>query len=78
MGKGIMLALLLGLVLTAIGGAQEKTGDPSQASGGEPTALIENMRHDFGQIYEQKSFKHTFKVKNTGSGDLNIEQVKPG
>ncbi len=48
--------------------------------GGEegPSALIEVTRHDFGEIFEQKFYKHTFIVKNVGTADLRIEKVQPG
>ena len=48
--------------------------------GGEegPSALIEVTRHDFGEIFERKLYKHTFMVKNVGTADLRIEKVQPG
>ena len=67
--KGVTLALLIGFVLTTVVGAQDEK---------QPTVIIEEMRHDLGERYEEKVFKHTFKVKNTGKADLRIAQVKPG
>jgi hypothetical protein len=64
-----MLALLICFVLVATVGADEEK---------QPKIVIEEMRHDFGETYEQKVYKHTFKVKNTGDAELFIKQVKPG
>lgn len=75
--KGVMLALLLGFGVAAVGDAQEKQ-EQTQPAGGEPSAMIEQTRYEFGEIYEQKSYKHTFKIKNSGTGELRIDQVKPG
>lgn len=66
---GVALALLVGAVLVSVGWAQEEE---------QPVIVIEEPRHDLGEQYEQKVFRHTFKVKNTGKADLHIKQVKPG
>ena len=63
------LALLIAFVLTT----GLVAGDEDQ-----PAILIEKMRHELGKVYEKKKFRHTFKVKNTGTANLEIEQVKPG
>ena len=44
----------------------------------QPRIAIEQMRHDFGEVFEQKAYKATFTVKNTGKADLRIKKVKPG
>ena len=44
----------------------------------QPKIVIEEMRHDFGQIYERKVYRHTFTVRNRGTADLVVEHVKPG
>ncbi|MFQ5510906.1 MAG: DUF1573 domain-containing protein [Candidatus Krumholzibacteriia bacterium] len=43
-----------------------------------PVVLIEQTRHDFGEIFEQKMYKHAFTIKNIGTADLRIEKVQPG
>ena len=43
-----------------------------------PSILIEEMRHDMGEVFEQKTYKHKFVIKNTGTADLEIQSVKPG
>jgi hypothetical protein len=65
----VALALLIGFVLTTVVGADGEK---------QPTIIIEEMVHELGKQYERKVFKHSFKVKNTGNADLQIEQVKPG
>ena len=44
----------------------------------KPRILIEKMRHDLGEVFEQPTYKHGFQVKNQGTADLDIRQVKPG
>lgn len=44
----------------------------------QPSILIEEMRHDMGEVYEQENYKYAFKVKNVGKADLVIDSVKPG
>jgi hypothetical protein len=43
-----------------------------------PVLLIEETRHDFGEIFEQKVYKHSFVIKNVGTAELKIEKVQPG
>ncbi len=66
---GAILVLLVGLVVVSGSWAQEEN---------HPVIVIEEPRHDLGEQYEQKVFRHVFKVKNTGQTDLHIKQVKPG
>jgi hypothetical protein len=67
--QGASIALLVVLLLGSVVWAQEDI---------HPTIVIEEPRHDLGEIYEQKAYRHTFKVKNTGKADLHIKNVKPG
>jgi hypothetical protein len=66
---GASLALLIVIVLGSVVWAQEDK---------HPTIVIEETRHELGEQYERKVYRHTFKVKNTGEADLQIKQVKPG
>lgn len=68
--RGVSLALLVAFVLSA----GIAVSDEDKA----PRIVIEQMRYDMGEVYEQKVYKHKFKVKNTGNADLRIEKVKPG
>lgn len=44
----------------------------------KPSIVIEEMRHDLGEIFEKEVYTHRFAVKNEGDLDLVIEKVKPG
>ena len=45
-----------------------------------PMISVDSANFDFGTIREgeQKSVKHTFKIKNSGDDTLVIDKVKPG
>ena len=67
------LALALALALTAT--AQQDAG----AKPGEgPKLVIESTTHDFGEVKPGSPLRYSFKVKNTGKGDLLIQSVTPG
>ncbi|HEY6417437.1 MAG TPA: DUF1573 domain-containing protein [Candidatus Binataceae bacterium] len=42
----------------------------------QPKFIIENPLYDFGSTLEGQLVSHTFKIKNTGSGSLEIRGVK--
>lgn len=65
---GTLVVFLAFLVMPSIGFAQ-KDG---------PRISIEEMRHDFGEIFEAKTYKHTFTIKNIGNALLRIDKVQPG
>jgi hypothetical protein len=50
----------------------------SDESTNQPVIFMEKLVNDLGNIFEQKSYKYTFKVENKGKADLLIESVKPG
>jgi hypothetical protein len=43
-----------------------------------PLCVIEEMRHDMGEIFEQDKYSHDFKVRNSGDAELQIISVRPG
>ena len=73
--------LALAFMLPAAGLAQTpaQNGAKAPAPGG-PRPIIEfpSMAFNFGDIYHQESYVHAFTVKNTGTAELTIEDVKPG
>jgi hypothetical protein len=75
--RGLIAVLALALMLPAAG--QAKKPDQAPAPGG-PRPMIELpvMSFNFGDIYHQDQYVHTFTVKNRGTADLTIEDVKPG
>ena len=44
----------------------------------QPAILIEQRMFDAGEVWEGDTVTHSFIVKNTGKGELNISNVKPG
>ena len=71
MKKSIATALVLVfLALAAPAGAQKNAEQPS--------AQFSETTFDFGEVFEQKEYRHVFTVKNVGKADLLIEDVHPG
>jgi hypothetical protein len=68
--RGVMI-LVVAAVLTG-GLAVARAADP------QPEIFIPKMRHDFGKLFEQKSYEYTFVIHNKGKADLVLESVKPG
>lgn len=60
------------LAFSTVASAQETQGSP------QPTVVIDEMRHDLGEVFEQDKYTHVFKVKNIGEANLEILSVKPG
>ena len=44
----------------------------------QPEIIIPVMKHDFGDLFERKTYEYTFVVKNQGKADQVIDNVKPG
>jgi len=81
---GLTLAAVVSLCLISMAVATD-TKTPAKAGtetkedeGLQPAIVIDELRHDMGEVYEQDKFKHVFKVRNTGEADLVIKNVKPG
>lgn len=43
-----------------------------------PQITIDVPNYDVGEIYEGEKISHNFTIKNTGTTDLNIKDVKAG
>ncbi|HET9529564.1 MAG TPA: hypothetical protein VFQ92_04385 [Blastocatellia bacterium] len=71
-----LLALALVLLLSAAAMAQEKNG--SSPSNGSPRLVIASFTHDFGEVKPGTPLKYSFKIRNEGSGELQIKNVSPG
>jgi hypothetical protein len=52
-------------------------GSPS-ATQAAPHAQVNETTFDFGEVFEGSTVTHDFKVQNTGGGELQITQVRPG
>jgi hypothetical protein len=75
--RGWIAVLALALMLPAAGRAQTPAKAPAPG-GPRPIIEFQVMSFDFGEIYHQDQYVHAFKVKNRGTADLMIEEVKPG
>ena len=85
---------LAGLCMTLVllAGASTVTAKPKQAGNPAPDsspgaappnpagphAQLDETTFDFGEVMEGSTVSHDFKVKNTGTGELQITQVRPG
>jgi len=67
----------LALMLPAAGFAQDAAKAPVP-NGKRPVIELPATSFNFGDMYHQDQYTHTFTVKNSGSADLLIEDVKPG
>lgn len=68
----------LALALMAPVAAHAQAARSTETGGAKPSIEILNTVHDFGEIYKQDKYVHAFTVHNRGSGDLVIDEVKPG
>ena len=50
----------------------------ADAADARPALVIPSPRYDAGTHQEGETVSHTFEVKNNGSAELKILQVKPG
>ena len=48
------------------------------AAGDQPHIFIDSASHDIGEIWEGEEIIHSFIVKNTGTAQLDIKNVKAG
>jgi hypothetical protein len=69
--NGLTLIVVVTLFLVSVAAATEEGKK-------QPSVVIEELRHDMGEIFETDKYRHVFKVSNTGEAELVIESVKPG
>jgi hypothetical protein len=79
--KRLFLALIIGLIASAPAAAQDGMnplipGGDSAPPGQAPKAVVDTPLYDFGSALEGTMVKHTFTIKNTGQGYLEIRGVK--
>jgi len=55
-----------------------KSGEKAAPAGKAPKLLVPEKKLDFGKQPQDKTIARTFRVKNVGNADLNIESVTPG
>ena len=71
MRVSLLSVVLIMTLLVSLAMASDETAN-------QPVVFIERLVNDLGNVFEQKSYKYTFKVENKGKADLLIESVKPG
>jgi nitrous oxide reductase len=72
----LIAALALVFLAGAFGVTAAQTG---KASGKNvPKAVVENKAVLLGEVLEGQDLAYTFVIKNTGTGELQIMNVKPG
>ena len=52
--------------------------EETASSKNQPQIFLATPEYDFGKVWEGKEVIHSFIVKNTGTGPLNIEDVRTG
>ena len=70
-------AIIIFLIITLVTllGLSDSRADGEKAS---PALMLPSPRHDAGSCWEGDTVSHTFEVKNGGSAELRILDVKPG
>ena len=52
---------------------------PGQTTtGDQPQLVIDSSSHDVGDVWEGEEILHSFIIKNTGTAQLDIKNVKAG
>jgi hypothetical protein len=74
--RGLREANALLLAALLVGTAGVAHAEETATSKG-PKILIEEKRHDLGEVWERSSYVHTFDVKNVGTEVLEIQEVSP-
>ncbi len=73
----IFLSLPCGICLAdVVADSDPQTGDLNK--GGAPEIQFNEIVHNFGEVYQQETLKHTFTFRNIGPGTLRIKKVKAG
>ena len=47
-------------------------------TGDQPHLIIDSPKHDVGEVWEGEDIIHSFIIKNTGTAQLDIKNVKAG
>jgi len=59
-------------------GQAEAQKSSTAAGGGQPHLALETSHYDAGELWEGEDIIHTFTIRNTGTAQLAISNVKPG
>lgn len=77
-GKPLSMLLALGIAATMFLSpvAADETAPVADKSAKGPILVFSETEHDFGEVEQKQSVKHTFKFKNEGDALLVIDKVK--
>ena len=67
--------LIICAIFLAASAQERRVSDDSTAA---PKMAIDSTAHDFGKVKAGTALTHSFKIKNTGTADLQIQSVTPG
>ncbi len=56
----------------------QKSNQNKTAGGAQPHITIDAPEHDAGEVWENEDIVHAFVVRNTGTAQLDITNVKAG
>lgn len=69
----------VGVVAGEQNAGPQASGDILQkTTDGQPQIVIESPTHDAGEVWEGEDITHSFIIKNAGTAELNIKNVKAG
>jgi hypothetical protein len=57
---------------------QPESQKSGTAGGDQPHLALETSHYDAGELWEGEDIIHTFNIRNTGTAQLAISNVKPG
>ncbi len=66
-----------GVLALCVGAAVVASLPRGAAAENKPSVEIPRMRQDFGEVFERAKYEYSFTVRNRGTADLVIEDVKP-
>jgi hypothetical protein len=72
------LPLGAGVLALCVGATALVSLPRGAAAENKPAIEIPRMRQDFGDVFERAKYEYSFVVRNRGTADLVIEDVKPG
>lgn len=73
----LMVAILLFCWVGSGRAAEEGSSPPPGSLQDAPAIQVAEPTFSFGEVEEGADVSHTFSVKNTGKGELKIDQVRP-
>ncbi len=69
--KLLLVGILIFVVLSTACNAGKENQNP-------PNFFVRHRTFDVGEVYEGQDINHVYKVRNNGSGELHIINVRPG